>query len=174
MSDMGELTSKQPLSVKLEALQSVMSVQPKMSDDRGTSILPAALRAAEAAWSDQAIAFSKTDQVVSGEKYGVESCCVEITDPSAERHKDHVQKESREQSGAAVATCPATPTSTTPSALQEDPSLLAFERNAWQALQAAWLPFAFGWKQAWWDSVAVPEDMDDEEIFRWQLRCVSY
>lgn len=41
----------------------------------------------------------------------------------------------------------------------------------WAALKAAWLPFASGWKRVWWESVAVPPDVDDEAAFRQQLRC---
>lgn len=39
------------------------------------------------------------------------------------------------------------------------------------ALLAAWQPYAFAWKRAWWESVAVPDDVEDEEAFRLQLRC---
>lgn len=38
------------------------------------------------------------------------------------------------------------------------------------ALRDAWLPFAVGWKRVWWESVAVPEDVEDEQEFRGQLR----
>ena len=39
-------------------------------------------------------------------------------------------------------------------------------------LRAAWLPFQLGWKRLWWDSVALPEDVEGEEEFRAQLRWV--
>ncbi|KAK9805419.1 hypothetical protein WJX73_003394 [Symbiochloris irregularis] len=44
------------------------------------------------------------------------------------------------------------------------------EEQAWTALQQAWLPFAVGWKAVWWESIAVPEDIEDEATFRAELR----
>ncbi|KXZ55285.1 hypothetical protein GPECTOR_3g421 [Gonium pectorale] len=41
------------------------------------------------------------------------------------------------------------------------------------ALLAAWRPFQHGWKKCWWDAVAVPEDVEDEEEFRGQLRSLA-
>ena len=38
--------------------------------------------------------------------------------------------------------------------------------NAEGALSLAWRPFAAGWKQLWWDSVATPDDITDETAFR--------
>ncbi len=43
-------------------------------------------------------------------------------------------------------------------------------QQAQEALRAAWLPFALGWKKPWWEAVACPEDVDDEEEFRGELR----
>ncbi|GLI60574.1 hypothetical protein VaNZ11_002733 [Volvox africanus] len=46
--------------------------------------------------------------------------------------------------------------------------------NACQsALLAAWRPFMYGWKRCWWEAVAVPDDVDDEEEFRAQLRSLA-
>ncbi|EFJ45026.1 SET and zf-MYND domain-containing protein [Volvox carteri f. nagariensis] len=41
------------------------------------------------------------------------------------------------------------------------------------ALLAAWQPYMYGWKRCWWDSVAVPDDVDDEEEFRTQLKSLA-
>lgn len=49
---------------------------------------------------------------------------------------------------------------------------VCFAGAADAALLQVWLPFAVGWKRLWWESVAVPEDVDDEQAFRAQLRCV--
>ncbi|GFR39660.1 hypothetical protein Agub_g131 [Astrephomene gubernaculifera] len=38
------------------------------------------------------------------------------------------------------------------------------------ALSAAWRPYQFAWKRCWWEAVAVPDDVEDEEEFRGQLR----
>lgn len=38
------------------------------------------------------------------------------------------------------------------------------------ALLQAWLPFHLGWKAAWWQCVALPEDVDDEAGFREEIR----
>lgn len=40
------------------------------------------------------------------------------------------------------------------------------------ALLAAWQPYQFGWKRCWWESMAVPDDVEDEEEFREQLKWV--
>ena len=42
------------------------------------------------------------------------------------------------------------------------------------ALKAAWRPIAASWKAAWWDSIAMPEDMKDEHAFRqgWLSACM--
>jgi hypothetical protein len=36
----------------------------------------------------------------------------------------------------------------------------------------AWKPLSMGYKKRWWDSVALPEDVDscDEDTFRQQIR----
>ncbi|GIL65835.1 hypothetical protein Vafri_19475 [Volvox africanus] len=41
------------------------------------------------------------------------------------------------------------------------------------ALLAAWQPFMYGWKRCWWEAVAVPDDVDDEEEFRAQLKSLA-
>uniref|UniRef100_A0A7S3VR10 SET domain-containing protein n=1 Tax=Dunaliella tertiolecta TaxID=3047 RepID=A0A7S3VR10_DUNTE len=38
------------------------------------------------------------------------------------------------------------------------------------ALLEAWMPLSMGWKRLWWESVAVPEDVEDEQAFRQQLK----
>ncbi len=38
------------------------------------------------------------------------------------------------------------------------------------ALLAAWQPYVYGWKRPWWEAVAVPDDVEDEDEFRGQLR----
>ena len=35
----------------------------------------------------------------------------------------------------------------------------AYAALCWEALQAAWLPFAVAWKAPWWQSVARPNDV---------------
>ena len=50
----------------------------------------------------------------------------------------------------------------------------AREREQQQsALKAAWRPIAAGWKTAWWDSIAMPEGVNDEHAFRqgWLSAC---
>ncbi|KAG2493087.1 hypothetical protein HYH03_008750 [Edaphochlamys debaryana] len=42
------------------------------------------------------------------------------------------------------------------------------------ALAAAWRPYVYGWKRCWWEAVAVPEDVEDEDEFRGQLRELAY
>lgn len=42
-------------------------------------------------------------------------------------------------------------------------------QRAQEALRAAWLPFAVGYKLPWWEAVACPEDVEDEEEFRAEL-----
>jgi hypothetical protein len=50
--------------------------------------------------------------------------------------------------------------------------------SAVQALARAWLPYAVGWKRLWWEAVAVPRDVQQQEEeggeleFRSSLRCV--
>lgn len=39
------------------------------------------------------------------------------------------------------------------------------------ALQAAWTPYSLGFKAVWWESVSVPDDVEEEEEFRTELRC---
>lgn len=41
------------------------------------------------------------------------------------------------------------------------------------ALQAAWQPYLYGWKRPWWEAVAVPDDVEDEDEFRGQLRSLA-
>ncbi|GLC67842.1 hypothetical protein PLESTF_000613200 [Pleodorina starrii] len=41
------------------------------------------------------------------------------------------------------------------------------------ALLAAWRPYKYGWKRCWWESVAVPDDVEDEGEFRAQLRSLA-
>ena len=51
---------------------------------------------------------------------------------------------------------------------------LTSEERCWRALERAWLPFAVGWKAVWWECVAVPDDVDDEEAFRTgELACLG-
>ncbi|MEW5302786.1 MAG: hypothetical protein WDW36_005534 [Sanguina aurantia] len=38
------------------------------------------------------------------------------------------------------------------------------------ALQAAWTPYSLGFKAVWWESVSVPDDVEEEEEFRTELR----
>ncbi|CAD7700336.1 unnamed protein product [Ostreobium quekettii] len=40
----------------------------------------------------------------------------------------------------------------------------------WDALWLAWRPYACNWKGIWWESVAVPDDVSDEEAFRAELK----
>lgn len=42
------------------------------------------------------------------------------------------------------------------------------------ALQAAWQPYLYGWKRPWWEAVAVPDDVEDEDEFRGQLRWAAW
>ncbi|GIL85141.1 hypothetical protein Vretimale_10792 [Volvox reticuliferus] len=67
------------------------------------------------------------------------------------------------EGAAAVATAPG------PSSGGPGPSSDAYQ----SALLAAWRPFMYGWKRCWWESVAVPDDVDDEEEFRAQLRSLA-
>lgn len=45
--------------------------------------------------------------------------------------------------------------------------------EAWADLRRAWLPFSTGWKRLWWEAVAAPPDVSDEDDFRQQLRCAK-
>lgn len=36
----------------------------------------------------------------------------------------------------------------------------------WQALLKGWEPYHMGWKKPWWQSVACPDDVDNEQEFR--------
>ncbi|GAB4823261.1 hypothetical protein N2152v2_010307 [Parachlorella kessleri] len=42
--------------------------------------------------------------------------------------------------------------------------------RCWEALLAAWEPFAMGYKAVWWQSVALPEDVTNEDDFRQSIR----
>lgn len=39
-----------------------------------------------------------------------------------------------------------------------------------RALVQAWAPFQLGWKRLWWECVALPEDVEDEEDFRKDIK----
>ncbi|KAJ9521056.1 hypothetical protein QJQ45_022775 [Haematococcus lacustris] len=47
------------------------------------------------------------------------------------------------------------------------------ELSSQAALAQAWLPLGVGWKAAWWEAVAVPEDVQDEAAFREELRALA-
>lgn len=36
----------------------------------------------------------------------------------------------------------------------------------WRALLKGWEPYHMGWKKPWWQSVACPDDVDNEQEFR--------
>ena len=51
-------------------------------------------------------------------------------------------------------------------------SLGCDERAAeWDDLRSAWTPFQAVHKKVWWELVPMPDDLDDEEAWRQQLRC---
>lgn len=41
----------------------------------------------------------------------------------------------------------------------------ADENACWATLQESWTPLKHAWKIVWWEGVAVPDDVDDEEAF---------
>lgn len=38
--------------------------------------------------------------------------------------------------------------------------------SCWEALLKGWQPYHMGWKKLWWECVACPEDVEDEQAFR--------
>ncbi|GAX78651.1 hypothetical protein CEUSTIGMA_g6089.t1 [Chlamydomonas eustigma] len=159
-----KLTSSDVVNLSAHCLSPVSDKQSSLAVLKSDHILlrcvlPAALLAAEAAWERWATSRSSEPEV-DKDVPGGESC--EDTHPAV---KDGVpDEESLQQATKAAAI------GHDAGPLSSANEIAACGRDAWQALSAAWLPFTFGWKKAWWDSVAVPDDVDDEETFRWQLR----
>ncbi|KAL0052681.1 hypothetical protein WJX82_005986 [Trebouxia sp. C0006] len=42
--------------------------------------------------------------------------------------------------------------------------------SCWEALLKGWQPYRMGWKKLWWECVACPEDVEDEQAFRQELK----
>ncbi|DBA82713.1 TPA: hypothetical protein ACH3X1_006947 [Trebouxia sp. C0004] len=42
--------------------------------------------------------------------------------------------------------------------------------SCWEALMKGWRPYRMGWKKVWWECVACPEDVEDEQAFRRELK----
>lgn len=54
---------------------------------------------------------------------------------------------------------------------QESSKGRAINDLRWQALKQAWQPFAMGYKHLWWECIAIPSDVDDEDEFRQGIVC---
>ncbi|KAL3157536.1 hypothetical protein ABBQ32_011992 [Trebouxia sp. C0010 RCD-2024] len=44
------------------------------------------------------------------------------------------------------------------------------KKACWHALLKGWEPYHMGWKKPWWQSVACPDDVDNEQEFRQELK----
>ena len=40
------------------------------------------------------------------------------------------------------------------------------KQSHWEAVVSGWQPYCMGWKQTWWECVACPPDVDDQQAFR--------
>ena len=69
---------------------------------------------------------------------------------------------------AAAAASSASSSSSSAPAAEGEPA--ACPPGVWADLRRAWLPFSTGWKKLWWEAVAAPPDVPDEDDFRQQLR----
>ncbi len=46
--------------------------------------------------------------------------------------------------------------------------------SCWEALLKGWQPYCMGWKKVWWECVACPEDVEDEQAFRQGTATCAY